>query len=162
MRFWFDPLKKWLKTARRSTIIQSIQSNFSLFCISFSLFAVMESAHVIVVVQLPSHSRLYDTMDCSMPGLPVPHHLLWFAQVHVHCIGNAFQPSPYKSGRVLVFTSLILCFLFNYVIEFRICNLIIYTLGKSSLRIEKINCIRHHQIGLRGKNILKILMFRDS
>ena len=32
-------------------------------------------------------------MDWSMPGLPVPHHLLKFAQVHVHCIGDAFQPS---------------------------------------------------------------------
>ena len=31
-------------------------------------------------------------MDCSTPGLPVPHHLLKFAYVHVHCIGNAIQP----------------------------------------------------------------------
>ena len=29
-------------------------------------------------------------MDCSMPGLPVPHHLSKFAQVHVHCIGHLF------------------------------------------------------------------------
>ena len=27
-------------------------------------------------------------MDCSRPGLPVPHHLLAFAQVHVHWIGQ--------------------------------------------------------------------------
>ena len=27
---------------------------------------------------------LCDPMDCSTPGLPVPHHLLEFAQVHVH------------------------------------------------------------------------------
>ena len=32
-------------------------------------------------------------MDCSTPGLPVPHHLSEFAQVHVHCIGGAIQPS---------------------------------------------------------------------
>ena len=32
-------------------------------------------------------------MDCSIPGLPVPHHLLEFAQVHVHCNGDAIQPS---------------------------------------------------------------------
>ena len=32
-------------------------------------------------------------MDYSMPGLPVPHHLLEFAQVHVHSIGDALQPS---------------------------------------------------------------------
>ena len=32
---------------------------------------------------------LCDSMDCSMPGLPVPPHLPEFAQVHVHCIGDA-------------------------------------------------------------------------
>ena len=32
-------------------------------------------------------------MDCSTPGFPVPHHLPKFAQVHVHCIGDATQPS---------------------------------------------------------------------
>ena len=36
---------------------------------------------------------LCDTMDCSTPGLPVPHHLLKFAQVHVHCISDAIQTS---------------------------------------------------------------------
>ena len=28
-----------------------------------------------------------------MPGLPVHHQLLEFAKVHVHCIGEAVQPS---------------------------------------------------------------------
>ena len=32
-------------------------------------------------------------MDCSTPELPVPHHLLKLAQVHVHCVGDAIQPS---------------------------------------------------------------------
>ena len=32
-------------------------------------------------------------MDCSMPDLPVLHHLRKFAQVHVHCIGDAILPS---------------------------------------------------------------------
>ena len=32
-------------------------------------------------------------MDCSMPGFPVPHHLPEFAQVHVHWISDAIQPS---------------------------------------------------------------------
>ena len=36
---------------------------------------------------------LGDTINCSMPSLPVPHHLPKFAQVHVHCIGDAIQPS---------------------------------------------------------------------
>ena len=36
---------------------------------------------------------LCDPMDCSTPGLRVPHHLLEFAQAHVHCTGDAVQPS---------------------------------------------------------------------
>ena len=39
-----------------------------------------------------SRLTLCDPMDCSTPDLPVPHHLLKFAQVHVHCIGDAIQP----------------------------------------------------------------------
>ena len=36
---------------------------------------------------------LCNPMDCNTPDLPVPHHLLEFAQVHVHWIGDAIQPS---------------------------------------------------------------------
>ena len=36
---------------------------------------------------------LRDTMHCSMPGFPVPHHLPMFVQLHVHCISDAIQPS---------------------------------------------------------------------
>ena len=32
-------------------------------------------------------------MGCSMPGLPVPHHLLKFTQVRVHWINDAIQLS---------------------------------------------------------------------
>ena len=33
------------------------------------------------------------TLCNPKPGLSVPHHLLIFAQVHVHCISDAIQPS---------------------------------------------------------------------
>ena len=36
---------------------------------------------------------LCDSMNCSMPCLFVPHHLTKFAQVCVHCIRDAIQPS---------------------------------------------------------------------
>ena len=36
---------------------------------------------------------LCDPMDCSMPGFPVLHHLLELAQIHVHWVGDAIQPS---------------------------------------------------------------------
>ena len=46
-----------------------------------------------VVVQSPSRVQLFVTaMDCST-SVPVPHHLPELAQVHVHCIGDAVQPS---------------------------------------------------------------------
>ena len=32
-------------------------------------------------------------MDCSMPGSPVLHYLLEFAQIHVRCVSDAIQPS---------------------------------------------------------------------
>ena len=44
-------------------------------------------------VQLTGVWLFVTPMDCSTPGLPVPHHLLEFAQVHVHCIGDAIQSS---------------------------------------------------------------------
>ena len=44
-----------------------------------------------------SVTQLYPTlcnpMDCSMPGFPVLHHLLEFAQTHVHSVHDAIQPS---------------------------------------------------------------------
>jgi len=36
---------------------------------------------------------LWDLVDCSTPGLPVPHYLPGFAQVHAHWISDALQPS---------------------------------------------------------------------
>ena len=42
---------------------------------------------------------LCDPVDCSMPGFPVLHHLLDFAQTHVHWIHDAIQPShPFLSS----------------------------------------------------------------
>ena len=36
---------------------------------------------------------LCDPMDCNTPGFPVLHHLLEVAQVHVHWVSDAIQPS---------------------------------------------------------------------
>ena len=44
-----------------------------------------EEVLVVVVVQSLSHRpTLCDPIDCSMPSFPVLHHLLEFAQIHVH------------------------------------------------------------------------------
>ena len=45
-----------------------------------------------------SNPNICKSMDCSMPGLPVLHHLLELAQTHVHLVGDAIQPShPLRS-----------------------------------------------------------------
>ena len=36
---------------------------------------------------------LLHPMGCSTPGFPIPHHLLEFAQTHVHQVGDAIQSS---------------------------------------------------------------------
>ena len=36
---------------------------------------------------------LYDPMNCTTPGFPVPHQLLELAQTHVHRVSDAIQPS---------------------------------------------------------------------
>ena len=40
-----------------------------------------------------SYPTLCKPMDCSTPDLPVLHHLPEFAQVHVHWVNDAIQPS---------------------------------------------------------------------
>ena len=42
---------------------------------------------------------LHDPMDCSMPGFPVLHYLLEFAQTHMLWVGDAIQPSHLLSPR---------------------------------------------------------------
>ena len=44
-------------------------------------------------VQLLSHVRLCDPVNCSTPGLPVHHQLPEFTQTHFHRVGDAIQPS---------------------------------------------------------------------
>ena len=40
-----------------------------------------------------SFPTLCNPMNCSMPGLPVHHQLPESTQTHVHCVGDAIQPS---------------------------------------------------------------------
>ena len=44
-------------------------------------------------VQSLSCVRLCDPMNCSTPGFPFLHYLLEFAQIHVHWVSDAIQPS---------------------------------------------------------------------
>ena len=57
---------------------------------------------VVVVFQSLSHVRLCDPMDCSIPGLPVLHYLLEFAQTHGHWVSDGH---PAISSSVIPFSS---------------------------------------------------------
>ena len=46
-----------------------------------------------IVVQLISRVWLCDPTDCSMPGFPVLHYLLEFAQTYVHWVSEVIQSS---------------------------------------------------------------------
>ena len=47
---------------------------------------------------------LRNPIDCRMPGLPVPHQLPELAQIYVHRVGDAIQPShPLSSLSLLAF-----------------------------------------------------------
>ena len=48
----------------------------------------------VAVLQSPSCVQLFAISWTAAHQVPVPHHLLMFAQVHVHCISDAIQPSP--------------------------------------------------------------------
>ena len=54
------------------------------------------SAQFSSVIQ--SCPTLCDPMDCSMSGFPVHRQLLELAQIHVHWVGDAIQPSHHPSS----------------------------------------------------------------
>ena len=51
----------------------------------------LTSLHFSSVAQLSP--TICDPMDCSTPGFPVDHQFLETIQTHVHCVGDASQPS---------------------------------------------------------------------
>ena len=57
----------------------------------FSISPSNESDQVRSVAQ--SCPTLCDLMNCSTPGLPVPHQLPEFTQTHVHRVSDAIEPS---------------------------------------------------------------------
>ena len=61
---------------------------------------MMESVQFSSVAQ--SCLTLCDSTDCSMPGFSVHHQLQDPTQTHVHCIGDAIQPSRLLSSLLLL------------------------------------------------------------
>ena len=68
------------------------QIHYICLCLYFFLLLTYENFCCSVTQSCPI---LCDPMDCSTQSMSllVPHYLLKFPQVHVHCIGDAIQPS---------------------------------------------------------------------
>ena len=56
-------------------------------------FLCLRKSFLFVTVQSLSCVQLYDPVVCSVSGFPVLHHLIEFAQTHVHCVNDGIQPS---------------------------------------------------------------------
>ena len=89
-------------------------SSSSLPFLSWRLTLLRASYHHLFVVVVQPCLTLCTPTDCSMPGCPVPHHLLECAQTHVRWVGDAIQPShpllsllllPSIFPRILVFST---------------------------------------------------------
>ena len=76
--YWiFEDTSEWMSLILFVTIVTILLNRLCLLCCSVTKLCQI----------------LCDPMDCSTPGLPVPHHLLEFVQVHVHWLSDTVQPS---------------------------------------------------------------------
>ena len=80
--WWYLPITK-----RKNSNLTVEKSNTSTKWFKFNPIQFQSSS----VVQLCP--TLFDSMDCSMPGLPVHCQLPEFTQTQVHWVGDAIQPS---------------------------------------------------------------------
>ena len=97
---------------------------------SFCLLILVLSLHV---VQLLSRVRLFATpWTAACWALPGLHHLLEFAQTHVHWVGDAIQPSRPLSSPVIPFLSCLQSFPASG--SFPVSRL--FALGGQSIRVS--------------------------
>ena len=66
---------------------------FLLTFLFFWVYSLIPEASVQFSSVAQSCPTLYGTMNCSTPGLPAHHQLPESTQTHVHCVGDAIQPS---------------------------------------------------------------------
>ena len=66
--------------------------NLNTIGLIFMLHILLWWSDIVVIVQSLCPT-FCNPMDCSMPGFPVLHYLLEFAQILVHWVGDAIQPS---------------------------------------------------------------------
>ena len=88
--------KSWTRLSMHACIYIYIYTHICVYIYKTYIWTMCVCVSVPVCVYVLSHLsrvQLCDPTDCSTPGLPVPHHLPEFAEVHAHCISDAVQPS---------------------------------------------------------------------
>jgi len=75
----------WIVVSCMNTVSKNSLSCSLMTCILFSVYQFSSGAQ--------SCPTLGDPIDCSTPGLPVHYQLPEFTQIHVHWVGDAFQPA---------------------------------------------------------------------
>ena len=85
----------WWSTVRRSH--KEMDTTEQLTHTQTRTHTISKDAHNEHLVQfsfvIQSCVTLWDPVNRSTPGLPVHHKLPEFIQTHVHCVGDAIQPS---------------------------------------------------------------------
>ena len=116
-RHWFCcslVILAWSECSHSHTVILACSSLWLVVLVwgkclhSYTVTAVLH----VILVQWLSHIWLCDPMDCWMPGSSILQYLLEFAQIHVHWVGNAIQPShplqpPFPGLRVKLLPGLL-------------------------------------------------------
>ena len=91
---------EFLLNAQLCTYIPILSNSSQLLCTHSCICFLLLLRQFSSVAQ--SYPTLCDPLDCSTPGFPV-HHQLAFAQIHVHRVGDAIQPTI--SSSVISFSS---------------------------------------------------------
>ena len=90
-------LFQWVSSSREVAKVLEFQLNIIPSkehpgLISFRMDWLVRSVQFSSVIQ--SCPTLCNPIECSIPGLPVLHHFLKFAQIHIHWVSDAIQPFP--------------------------------------------------------------------
>ena len=97
VRFWwvYLLLNSWAQSHRKC--LQQSSGYILWGCKLLDWISSVQFSRLVVLT-------LWDSMDCSMPGLPVHHQIQEFIQTHAHWGGDAIQPSrPLLSPSPLTF-----------------------------------------------------------
>ena len=129
------PVLQWKSIVLKILVIQKL-GGCRLFKFSLSLLDMLYSTLVVGVVCSVAKSclTLHDPMDCGTPGFPVLHYLPEFAQVHVHWVDDAIQPSLFSILTAIIVAS-------SAELDWKIGNLLARMAWVSEVKLLEVNIL---------------------